>query len=174
MTLHKREFRAKIKSMEMVLVIIAFALLVAGLLGAVLPVLPGPPLSFVGLLMMHFSGYGGFTFVFLLVWALITVAVTIMDYVLPSYMARRFGGSHAAAIGSFLGLLAGLFFFPPWGLVFGSFLGALAGELVHNGANGVKAFKIALGAFLAFIVGSGAKLAVSAVMLFYAVRAMLG
>ena len=159
--------------MESILVIIAFILLVLGLLGAVLPVLPGPPLSFAGLILMQLSGHGGFTFVFMLVWGLITVAVTVMDYILPSYMTRRFGGSHAAAIGSFLGLVAGIFFFPPWGLVIGSFLGALAGELVHNGANGVKAFKAALGSLLAFVVGSGAKLAVSAVMLFYAVRELL-
>ena len=158
--------------MESVLVVIAFVFLILGLLGAVLPVLPGPPLSFVGLLLMQWSGHGGFTFLFLLIWGLITAAVTVMDYILPSYMARRFGGSRAAAIGSFLGLLAGLFFFPPWGLVIGSFLGALAGELIHNGANGAKAFRVALGAFMAFLVGSGLKLAVSSVMLFYAVRAM--
>jgi len=156
--------------MEILLVIAAFVLLAAGILGAVLPVLPGPPLSFAGLVLLQLSGFGGFTFVFLLVWAIIAIAVTVMDYFLPSLLAKRFGGSRAAVIGSFLGLLAGIFFFPPWGLVFGSFLGAFTGELIHNNINGAKAFKVALGAFLAFILGTGAKLIVSFMMLFYAVR----
>ena len=158
--------------MEMVLVMFAFILLVVGLLGAVLPILPGPPLSFLGLLLLQWSGRGGFSLAFLLIWAGITVVITIMDYILPSLMARQFGGSRKAAIGSFLGLIAGLFIFPPWGLIFGSFFGALIGELIHNSTNGAKAFKVALGAFLAFIVGSGAKLIASAIMLFYAVAAI--
>ena len=162
--------------MEIVWVILAFALLIAGLLGVVVPVLPGPPLSYIGLLLLHWSGYfepgKGFSTVFLWVWAGITAAVTVMDYLLPSLLARWFGGSRAAAAGSILGLLAGIFIYPPWGMLAGSFLGALAGELIHNRTSGKKAFKVAMGAFLAFIVGSGAKLTVSFLMLFYAVKAM--
>ena len=165
-------FHAKIYNMEILLVIFSFALLAAGILGAILPILPGPPLSFIGLLIMQLSGYGGFSPAFLLGWAGITVAVTAMDYFLPSLMAKWFGGSRAAVIGSLLGLLAGIFFFPPWGMLFGSFLGAFVGELFHNRANGIKAFKVALGAFLAFIAGSGAKLIASSMMLFYAVKAV--
>ena len=158
--------------MDILLVILAFALMIAGLLGAVVPVLPGPPLSYAGLLVLQWSGHGGFSVVFLLVWAGIAAAVTVMDYVLPAFMTRRFGGSRAASIGSFVGLLAGMIFFPPVGLIAGSFLGALVGELIHNGSDGPKAVKVAFGAFAAFIVGSGAKLAVSGLMLFYAIRAM--
>ncbi|MDR1840162.1 MAG: DUF456 domain-containing protein [Treponema sp.] len=158
--------------MEIVLVILAFVLLVAGILGAFLPMLPGPPLSFIGLLLMKWSGYGNFSPAFLWVWAGITVAVTVMDYFLPSVMAKRFGGSRAAAVGSFLGLLAGIFLFPPWGMIIGPFLGAFAGELVHNRTNGGKALKVAFGAFLAFIVGTGAKLIASSIMLFYAIKVM--
>ena len=158
--------------MGIVLVIFALILLAAGILGAVIPVLPGPPLSYIGLLLMHWSGYAEFSSAFLWIWAGITAAVTIMDYVLPSYMTKRFGGSRAAAIGSFLGFLAGMFLFPPWGVIAGPFLGALIGELMHNHTNSARAFKVALGAFLAFIVGSGAKLIVCSVMLFYAVKAM--
>jgi len=158
--------------MEILLIILAFILLIAGLLGAVVPILPGPPLSYVGLLLVHWSGFGTFSTAFLWLWAGIAVVVTVMDYFLPSLLAKQFGGSRAAAIGSFLGLLIGIFFFPPWGMIVGPFLGAMAGELVHNRANGAKAFTVALGAFLAFIVGSGAKLIVSGLMLFYAVKAL--
>jgi hypothetical protein len=159
--------------MELILVILAFALLAAGMLGAVLPVLPGPPLSYVGLLLLQWSGYGRFSLVFLLAWAAITIVVTIMDYLLPSIMAKQFGGSRAASIGSFLGLVAGILFFPPMGMILGSFLGAFIGELLNNRANGAKAFVVALGAFFAFIVGTGAKLIVCSLMLFYAVRELL-
>ena len=159
--------------MELFLVICAFTFLVLGLLGAVVPMLPGPPLSFIGLLLMQWSGYGTFSITFLWIWAGITVVVTVMDYILPSLMAKQFGGSRAAAIGSFVGLVVGIFLFPPWGMILGPFLGALVGELIHNNMKGGKALVVALGAFLSFIVGAGAKLIVSAVMLYYAVRAML-
>ena len=159
--------------MIIVLVITAFILLAAGLLVAVLPALPGPPLSYIGLLLLQLSGFGSFSFAFLCIWAGITAVVTIMDYILPALMTKAFGGSRTAAIGSFLGLLAGMFFFPPAGMIVGSFFGALAGELIHlRASDGAKAFKAALGALFAFIAGSGAKLIVSAVMLFYAVKAM--
>ena len=159
--------------MELILLIIAFVLLAAGLVGAVVPVLPGPALSYIGLLVMKWSGYGGFSILFLLLWAGITVIVTVMDYFLPAFMTKQFGGSRYATIGSVLGLIIGIFFFPPFGMIVGPFLGAFFGELIHNRANGIQAFKVALGAFFAFIVGTGAKLIVSSMMLFYAVKALV-
>ena len=159
--------------MDIFLLVLAFAMLAAGLLGAVIPVLPGPPLSYAGLLVLHWSGHADFTVTFLVIWALIAAAVTVIDYLLPSFMTKRFGGSRAASIGAFIGLLAGLLFFPPFGLIVGPFLGAFAGELINSNSNGAKALKAAFGAFIAFLAGSGIKLAVSAVMLFYAVRALL-
>jgi uncharacterized protein YqgC (DUF456 family) len=123
-------------------------------------------------LLLQWSGYGGFFFCFLWFWAAITAVVTIADYCLPAYMTQRFGGSRSATVGSILGLLAGLFIFPPAGLIIGPFLGALAGELIHNRTDSAKAFSVALGAFLAFFVGTGAKLIVSSVMMYYAIKAM--
>ena len=159
--------------MEIALLILAFILLAAGLLGAVIPMIPGPPLSYCGLLVLHWSGHGGFSPVFLWVWAGITIAVTITDFLLPSLMAKSFGGSRAASIGSFAGLVAGMFFFPPLGLIIGPFLGALAGELIYKRTYSHQALKVAFGAFLSFIVGSGIKLMASAVMLFYAITAVI-
>jgi uncharacterized protein YqgC (DUF456 family) len=98
--------------------------------------------------------------------------VTIGDNFFPAMMTRRFGGSRSAAIGSLLGLVAGMFFLPPFGLIIGSFIGALAGELIHNRSDKDKALKVAFGAFLAFILSTGAKLIISSVMIFYAVKAM--
>ena len=159
--------------MEIVLVILAFLMLIAGILGAVIPGLPGPPLSYIGLLLFKWSGHSDFSPAFLWLWAGITVIVTIMDYVLPAILTKQFGGSRAASIGSILGLLAGIFLFPPWGMVLGPFFGTFTGELIHSRIDGGKAFKAAFGAFLSFVVGSGAKLIISTLMLYYAATAMI-
>jgi len=171
--------------MEIILVVAAFLLLFAGLVGSVAPAIPGPPLGYAGLLALQWSGYGGFSAAFLLLWAGIVAVVTVMDNFLPALMTKRFGGSKAAVIGSVVGLVAGMFFFAPVGLLIGPFLGALAGELINNrflagrdmikseeaGTGNLKALKVALGAFLAFIVGTGAKLITGAIMIYYAVVA---
>jgi len=130
--------------MQIILAILAFAFLAAGILGAFLPILPGPPLSYVGILVLQWSGYAGFPQAFLWIWAGITVAATIIDYFLPSILTKKFGGSRAASIGSFLGLLVGIFLFPPFGMIVGPFFGAFAGELIHSSADGTKAFKAML------------------------------
>jgi hypothetical protein len=114
-----------------------------------------------------------------LLWAAITVIVTIIDNFLPAWMTKRFGGSRMAVIGSVLGLVIGMIFLAPVGLLIGPFLGALVGELINNqntsnansGGN-IKALKVALGAFLAFILGTGAKLIIGSLMIYYAVRAV--
>ena len=159
--------------MEIALAIIAFLFLLTGILGSIIPVVPGPSMSFIALLLLQWSGYGNFSTTFLCVWGIITLAVTIGDYFFPALMTRKFGGSRSAAIGSVVGLLIGILFFPPVGLIIGSFIGALVGELLHNRSDNDKALKVAFGAFLAFILGTGAKLIISSMMLFYAVKALI-
>ena len=175
--------------METALVIIAFIFLVVGFLGSIVPALPGPPLSFIGLLILQRSGHGEFSPAFLWVWAGITIAVTVMDNILPAIMTKKFGGSKMAVTGSIIGIFAGMFFYPPIGLLAGPFLGALIGELINNKVQekrnvlaateagaAVKQknpFIVALGAFLAFIVGTGGKLIIAGMMIIYAVRAIL-
>ena len=177
--------------MEIILTVVAFLLLLVGLVGSVVPAVPGPPLSYVGLLLLQWSGRGGFSPAFLWLWAGITIAVTVMDNFLPAMMTKRFCGSRMAVIGSVLGVIAGMFFVPI-GLLIGPFLGALAGELINNrvqvrrnkvtgneltttdgnSADNARALKVALGAFLAFIVGTGAKLIIGSIMIYYAVKAV--
>lgn len=159
--------------MDIALATLAFLFLIVGLAGSIVPVLPGPPLSYAGLLLLQWSGYAGFSSDFLWIWAGVTVAVTVADYFLPVWMTRRFGGSRAATIGSVIGVVAGIFLFPPVGLIVGPFLGALIGELINNSEDSTKAFRVAFGSFLAFIFGTGAKLIVSAIMLFYAIKSIL-
>ena len=157
--------------MEIALIVLAFILFAVGIIGSVIPVIPCIPISYLGLLVLHWSGRGGFSLFILLAWAVISIGAIIMDYFLPALMTKRFGGSRFAAIGSFLGLIAGLFFIP-LGLVIGPFVGALLGEMIHMRGYSGKVFKVALGAFLSFIVGSGIKLIVSVMMLFFAIRSL--
>src|SRR5215471_4329431 len=107
--------------MEIVLAVVAFLFLLAGLIGSVVPAVPGPPLAYVGLLLLQWSGYGSFSAAFLWVWAGVTIAVMVIDNILPAWMTKRFGGSRLAVIGSVLGLIAGTFFFAPIGLLAGPF-----------------------------------------------------
>ena len=159
--------------MEIVLLILGFILLGVGLIGSVLPIIPGPPLSYIGLLLIKFSGYGDFSTIFLIIWAVIIVTITVLDYILPSLLTKKFGGSRFASVGAFLGLIIGIFYYPPWGMIIGTFIGALVGEVIHNRGDGFKALKAALGASLAFFVGTGAKLIITAIMLFYAIKLVI-
>lgn len=157
--------------MDIILAILACICLLVGFVGSIVPALPGPPLGYVGLLLLQWSGYGGFSTRFLIIWAVVVIAVTVLDYFLPIWMTRRFGGSRAAMIGSGLGLIAGIFIFPPWGMILFPFVGALIGELIHDNTDTPKALRAAFGSFIAFIAGTGMKMVVSGIMIFYGVRA---
>lgn len=158
--------------MSIVWIVLAFVCLLAGIAGCIVPVLPGPPLSYAALWLMKWSGTADFDGRFLLLWDIVTLAVTVADYLLPAWLSKRFGGSKYAATGSLVGLLAGMFFFPPLGPVAGAFLGALAGELLYDSSDTGKAFKAACGAFVAFLLGTGLKLGASLAMGFYVVKAL--
>lgn len=158
--------------MDVALLIIGCILLLSGLAGSVVPVLPGPPLGYAGLLLLKWSGYAEFSVKFMIVWALVVAAVTLLDYFMPIWMTRKFGGSRAATIGSAVGLVVGIFLFIPVGMILFPFLGALAGELINDHKDAGKALKVAFGSFAAFILGTGAKLAASIMMIAYAIVAI--
>lgn len=151
----------------MVLTVLAVILGLLGLVGCILPVIPGPPLSWAGLLLLYFKEGSQMSLTFLLVWLAITVAVTVLDYIVPSYFTKMSGGSKAAARGTLVGLFVGLIFFPPWGMIFGSFLGALLAEVLINGNEMKKSLKPALGSFLGFLFSTGLKLTCCGVMMYY-------
>jgi uncharacterized protein YqgC (DUF456 family) len=154
-----------IKIMDILWIIIAVLLMIGGVLGSVLPFLPGPPLSFAALLVMQLQASPPFTAKFLWFWAAVTVVVTILDYVVPLYGSKRFGGTTYGVWGCTIGLIAGVFF-PPWGLIIGPFVGALLGEMVGN-ADAQNAFRAAIGSFAGFLFGTLIKLIASLVMFYY-------
>ena len=154
--------------MDLTLLILAGVLLVLGLLGAVLPVLPGLPFSYAGLLVFWFSSYSELSVQFVVIWGIVVAVLQILDYVLPALGARWLGGSKWGTWGSVIGLLVGMFFGIA-GIVVGPFVGAVVGELI-NGAKGDVALKAGLGSFMGLLVGTFAKLVVSGIFIFYYIK----
>ena len=152
--------------MDYVLIVLGVVLIIGGILGCVLPVLPGPPLSYIGLLLLHFTQRYQFSTRFLIIWAIITTVVYVLDYVIPSWGTKKFGGSKRGIWGSMIGLVIGLFFFPPYGIIIGPFLGAIIGELT-SGKDSDTALKSGFGAFIGFLAGTLLKLIASGMMTWY-------
>ncbi len=151
--------------MEWLLIIIGILLMIGGLLGCIIPILPGPPISFLGLLILQLRENPPFDTETLLIWLAVTIIVTALDYLIPAWGTKKYGGSKQGVWGSFFGLLIGLFFFPPLGIIFGSFLGALTGEYIA-GKDTQVAVRSAFGAFIGLLTGTILKLIVSGWMMF--------
>ena len=145
--------------------------MIGGLLGSVLPVLPGLPLSYIGLLLLHFTSIVQFSPAFLIVWLLIIIAIQVLDYFIPIWGTKFFGGSKYGTWGSTIGVIAGLFF-APWGIILGPFLGAVIGELIY-GKSFTPALKAGLGSFIGFLTGTLAKIIIGLVLIFFFIRAIV-
>ncbi len=158
--------------METFIIIAAILLGLLGIIGSFVPVLPGPPLSWIALLLLYIFGGGAdssgepMSLTFLIVWLIITAAVTVADYLFPAWITKKTGGSRYASGGALGGMIVGLFF-PPAGIIFGTVLGEFLAELVFEKKNFGASLKSAMGAFLGFILGTGIKLASSGIMLYY-------
>jgi uncharacterized protein YqgC (DUF456 family) len=157
--------------MDLVWAVIGGILMLAGIIGCLLPFIPGPPLSFLGLLLLQLRETAPFTTQFLIVWAVIVIVITALDYLVPIYGTKRFGGTKYGLWGCTIGLIAG-FWFGPIGIIAGPFLGALAGEWLGN-RNSDQAFKAAIGSFVGFLVGTVLKLIASGVMTYYFIVSLI-
>lgn len=153
--------------MDITLSILAFVFTITGIVGCIVPALPGVVLSYAGLVCACLTSYSTIGGAALWTWLAITVAVSVIDYFLPAWMTRRFGGSRAGAIGATVGVFAGFFLFPPLGIVLGPFFGAVLGELLHDKSDPGKALLVGIGSFLSFIVGTGIKLVAAVGMLLH-------
>jgi uncharacterized protein YqgC (DUF456 family) len=155
-----------------VLIILGLLFALIGLVGCILPVIPGPPLSFFALIILSYAkNWEPFSSIFLIIMAGLTIVVTILDYVVPASGAKKYGASRLGVWGSIIGMLFGLFFFLPWGMLIGAIGGALAGELAA-GKQGKKALRAGWGVFVGNMVSIGLKLAFSGVILFFYVKEM--
>lgn len=148
--------------MDIALVIIGLILMLIGILGSFLPVLPGPPVSWVGLLLLYMTKAVPDNWWFLGITLFFALLITVMDYVIPAMGTKKFGGSKAGMYGSVIGLVIGIFLPIPGGIIIGAFLGAFVGELTKNSDN-KAALKAAFGSFLGFLTGTFMKFLVTVV-----------
>lgn len=148
------------------LAIAAIILAIVGFLGSILPVLPGPPLSFLAVLCAYFSSAADerISLTALCIYGALALVITIMDYVLPGVMTRVTGGHKSAERGAMIGMIAGLVL-TPIGMVLGSFLGAFLGEKMSGTDDFGQCLKAAFGAFVAFILSTGIKLVFAGVII---------
>lgn len=155
--------------MDIILLILGALLIMLGLAGSFLPIIPGPLTSWFGLLSLHYTRKIEQDWHFL-GWTLaIAIFIMVLDYLIPIWGTKAFGGTKAGAIGSTIGLVVGLFF-PPFGIILGPFVGAFAGELSKN-QNRKIALKAAVGSFLGFLSGVVIKFIVSFIYLLFFVTA---
>lgn len=153
--------------MEIVLIIISFLLVILGIVGSFIPIIPSPITGWLGLLILHQASFLEAQYYFLAITFAIAISVFILDYFIPSIGAKKFGGSNAGVIGSTIGLVIGIFLFGPIGILFGSFFGALIGELTVNINNMRIALLAAIGTLIGYLGGVLLKLSVS---LFFLVK----
>lgn len=149
--------------MDIFLLITGFLLVLLGIIGSFLPVLPGPITGWVGLLLLHLTSVIPKDWTFLGITLAISVFVWGIDYVIPAWGTKKFGGSKYGVRGSMVGLIIGLIFLGPLGIIFGPFLGALIGEMIFDNTNFSRALKAAFGSFVGFLLSTGLKLGVSIV-----------
>ena len=152
--------------MDLLLLLLGFLLMLTGILGSLLPVLPGTPLSWVGLLLLHLTSAVPMNWWFLGITLVIAIAVFALDYVIPVVGTKRYGGSKGGMIGTTIGLLVAIVFpvLGIFGIVIWPFIGAVAGELA-NQTNGKSAFRAAFGSFIGFLTGTLLKFVVTVVYL---------
>ena len=148
--------------MDTLVIILAILAGIIGIAGSILPGLPGPPLSWVGLLILYIWGNGTnvagepMSTTTLLIWGVVTVAVTVVDYLVPMYFTKITGGSKYAERGALIGLVAGIIL-TPVGMIAGSFLGAFLAEILYAKKDHTASLKAAIGSFIGFIAGTGIK-----------------
>jgi uncharacterized protein YqgC (DUF456 family) len=159
--------------LSITLIILGVFLAVAGLAGSILPVIPGPPLSYLALIALSLAkDWEPFSASFLIVMAALMVFVTVLDYVIPVFGAARSGASKTGIYLSMAGMILGIFFFPPWGIFIGAFVGAFAGEILE-GRKGKDLIRVGWAIFFGNVVSTGIKLSFCLAVIFFYIKGMM-
>lgn len=140
--------------MEYFLLITGFVFMIVGILGSFLPVLPGPPISWAGLLLLYLTKAVPDDYWVLGITLAIAVIVAVLDYIIPAKGTKRFGGSSYGVWGTNIGLVIGLIAPIPFGVIIGPFVGALIGELIYDSQDHKRAVKAATGSFMGFLAST--------------------
>ena len=163
--------------MHWVISVLAVLAGVIGIVGSILPGLPGTPVGWVGMLILYIWGNGTnalgepMSMRLLVIWGVITVIVSIIDYFVPMYFTKLTGGSRHAERGAMAGLIVGIIL-TPVGMILGSFLGAFLSEMYWGKKPASDALKSAIGSFLGFILGTGLK-TIASVCIFWQILVYL-
>lgn len=148
-----------------ILIVLSLILLLTGIIGTILPVLPGLILSFGGLLLYKFGTDAPLSMVYIYIFGFLTLISGILNYVIPAKTNRKYGGTRWGSIGSFIGTIAGMLFIPiPFGFLIGMFAGVFVGELLHDSTDRKKAWNSTKGALIGFLYGAGFNFVVGVAM----------
>jgi uncharacterized protein YqgC (DUF456 family) len=136
------------------ILLLSLIFLFLGLLGVFLPIIPGPFFSFLAILLLQFFTSYSFNTDYLIILGLLAIIITFLDYWLQVYSVRYFGGGKSSTIGVILGIILGIFFIPPIGVIVGPFIGAYLGALLESDFDFINSFKVAGGALIGFLCGT--------------------
>lgn len=145
-------------------ILISVLLLIIGILGTFLPVLPGLIISFAGLLLYKFGADSNLPMIWIWIFGFLTLLSAILNYIIPAKTNRKYGGTKWGSIGSVVGTIVGIFIPIPFGFLIGMFAGVFIGELLHDFSDKKKAFNSTKGAFIGFLYGTGFNLLVGLAM----------
>jgi uncharacterized protein YqgC (DUF456 family) len=151
--------------MDIFLLLLGFSLVILGIIGAFLPVLPGPLTGWFGLLALHFTDGIPMNWLFLGITLFIAILIWILDFIIPAIGTKKFGGSKFGVFGTTIGLIIGLVSPIPFGILIGAFLGALTGELIYDSKDTNRALKASFGSFIGLLASVAIKFFVSFVFL---------
>jgi uncharacterized protein YqgC (DUF456 family) len=158
--------------LEGITIVIGSILMLLGLVGSILPILPGPPLSFIGLLLLalfkHFSP--PLTLPLVIILAIVTILVIVMDYIIPLLGAKRYGATKWGVWGSVLGMVIGIFW-SPFAMLLGAFIGAVVAEWLVGKKKG-EALRAGWGVVMGTLFATILRLGVSGMMTYYFVLAL--
>jgi uncharacterized protein len=146
--------------MDTILLILGFVCAIIGIFGSFLPVLPGPIISWIGLVMLYLTEKVANNYWILGITLIIVLTISILDYTIPAKGTKKFGGSSYGIWGTNIGMLIGIFVPIPFGFIVGAFVGAFVGELLYNSQDKNRALKAATGSLLGFLASSFMKMVV--------------
>lgn len=155
--------------MENLIFVTSIILIIVGIIGSILPVLPGVPLAWVGFVIVYSAPSVSVNWNFILISLTATIVVSIADYLLPIAAIKKYGGSSCGIKGATFGMIAG-FLLGPLGIILGPFIGAFLGELYWNQSSFKIAYKAAFGSMMGFLLASGLKILVG---MWFLVKVML-
>lgn len=150
--------------LEVTVLILGLVINGLGIVGCIVPALPGPFISWLSLFLFFLLPEHEISVTTLLVTGLFMAAVTALDYIVPVLGAKKFGSSKEGVWGGMIGIVVGLFFFPPLGIILGPLVGTVIGDMVAGGTF-TKALNSGIGSLIGFLVGTSVKLIFSIVVL---------